>query len=98
MDYRDLIRRLRQEAAFLRKHGSTEAACTKDEDANIVEEFLTQYHLEALDLTAAAAESGYTAQYIGDLLRSGEIENVGEKGRPLIRRQDLPKKGNRRTQ
>jgi hypothetical protein len=98
MNYRDLIQRLRREAEFLRRHGAIEAAATKDEDANIIEQFDTQYRLEALSLEQAAAESGYSAAHLGDLVRSKELENVGEPRSPRIRREDLPHKGKRRAQ
>jgi hypothetical protein len=97
MNYRNLIQRLRREAEFLRRHGAIEAAATKDEDANIIEQFDTQYRLEVLSLDQAAAESGYTAPYLGDLVRSGKLENVGAKRQPRVRREDLPRKGKRRA-
>jgi hypothetical protein len=97
MGYQDLIQRLRREAEFLRRHGAVEAAATKDEDANIVEQFDTQYRLESLSLEQASAETGYSAAHLGDLVRAGELENVGKPRSPRIRREDLPRKGKRRT-
>jgi hypothetical protein len=48
--------------------------------------------LEALSLREGAAESGYSEAHLGRLIAEGKIENVGKKGAPLIRRQDLPRK------
>jgi hypothetical protein len=47
---------------------------------------------EALALTDAAKESGYSANHLGRLVRSGEIENIGRSNAPKIRRRDLPRK------
>jgi hypothetical protein len=48
---------------------------------------------EPLDLCTAAAESGYTVEYLKQLMKCGRILNAGTNIRPLIRRCDLPKKG-----
>lgn len=47
---------------------------------------------ELLTLTDGAAESGYSAEYLGTLIRQGKIENAGRPHAPRIRRQDLPRK------
>jgi hypothetical protein len=56
--------------------------------------------LEALDasgetlltLVDAAAESGYSADHLGRLVRDGVIPNAGRANAPKIRRRDLPRK------
>jgi hypothetical protein len=50
---------------------------------------------ELLTLTDGAAESGYSAEYLGTLIRQGKIQNAGRPHAPRIRRQDLPRKASR---
>ena len=47
---------------------------------------------ESLNLKQAAAESGYSSDHLGRLVREGKIPNVGRPNAPKIRRQDLPRK------
>jgi hypothetical protein len=47
---------------------------------------------ELLGLARAAEESGYSADHLGRLVREGKIPNSGRKAKPLIRKQDLPRK------
>jgi len=50
---------------------------------------------ELLTLTDGAVESGYSAEYLGALIRQGKIQNAGRPHAPRIRRQDLPRKASR---
>lgn len=50
---------------------------------------------ELLTLTDGATESGYSAEYLGTLIRQGKIQNAGRPHAPRIRRQDLPRKASR---
>ena len=63
--------------------------------ADELEQVWSQWQLEALSLNAAAAESGYSYSHLQALVQEGQLENVGRKGSPLVRRCDLPKKGSR---
>lgn len=45
---------------------------------------------EELTLQKAAEESGYSVSHLQHLVADGEIPNAGRKGRPRIRRGDLP--------
>jgi len=47
---------------------------------------------DILTLAEAARYSGYSVDHLGRSLRSGSIENVGQRGRPRVRRGDLPRK------
>lgn len=47
-------------------------------------------HSEPLTLTGAVRESGYSADHLARLVRAGRIPNAGNRGRPRIRRGDLP--------
>jgi hypothetical protein len=48
--------------------------------------------LEELTYDEAAEYSGLAAGTIGNKVRAGEIENVGRKNAPRVRRCDLPAK------
>jgi hypothetical protein len=47
---------------------------------------------EPLTLREAAAESGYSVDHLGRLIREGKLPNVGRAHAPKIRRRDLPRK------
>ena len=69
------------------------------EGATLCEEMLSDFEAvvaaeteAVLNLQQAAAESGYSADYLGALVRKGEISNAGRPNAPKIRRSDLPRK------
>lgn len=45
---------------------------------------------QLLSLHRAAAESGYSADHLGRLVREGKLTNAGRANSPRIRRGDLP--------
>lgn len=47
---------------------------------------------EPLTLAESARESGYSADYLGVLIRQGKIPNAGRPGAPRIFRRDLPRR------
>ena len=47
---------------------------------------------EVLTLSEAAAESGYSESRLRHLIADGTIPQAGERGRPRVRRGDLPSK------
>jgi hypothetical protein len=51
-----------------------------------------EHALEALTLDEARNESGYSYSALQKMVASGELENVGNKGSPRVRRGDLPRK------
>ncbi len=53
--------------------------------------------LDSVSVAEAAVLSGYTANGLGGMIRRGEIENVGTKRRPRIRRRDVPRRPGHRT-
>lgn len=70
--------------------------------ALLVEEILRDFDAvtrgranELLTLADGAAESGYSAEYLGAMIRQGKIQNAGRPHAPRIRRQDLPRKASR---
>lgn len=50
---------------------------------------------EPLSLRRAAAESGYSVDHLGRLVREGKLANVGRPHSPRVRRADLPRKPSR---
>jgi hypothetical protein len=57
-----------------------------------LESALHAEEMEVLSINRAANESGYNAEYLRRLLRNNPELNVGRRGKPLIRRCDLPRK------
>jgi hypothetical protein len=65
----------------------------------VISEFLAELEClfreeesDILTLAEAARYSGYSVDHLGRSLRRGSIENVGQLGRPRVRRGDLPRK------
>jgi hypothetical protein len=48
--------------------------------------------VETVTLTEASVQGGYSVDHLQRCVASGKIENVGKKGRPRIRRADVPLK------
>ncbi len=57
-----------------------------------LQEALREAADEVLTLTQAAAESGYSESRLRHLIADGAIPQAGERGRPRVRRGDLPSK------
>jgi len=86
---------LRADASRLRMlTGDAESPLAKAYDAiaDRVERRLHTYLMHPLPLSAAAAESGYSAAHLGDLIRDGKLPNAGRPNSPRILRRDLPYK------
>ncbi len=61
--------------------------------AEVIEDLRSIVRARALDilsLSEAARESGYSADHLARLVREGRIPNAGRRGKPMIRRTDLP--------
>lgn len=85
----------RNEADALRRRHATV------DGAELCKELLTDFDLVVaaemeilLNLQEAAAESGYSPDHLGSLIRKNVIPNAGRAGAPKIRRSDLPRKAN----
>ena len=87
-----LPERWRQEAGVLRRRGAANQADALESCADELEAWERERALEALTLEDAERESGYSYSALEKMVRRGELENVGEKGRPRVRRGDLPRK------
>ena len=89
----DFRAKWRTEAALMRRRSAIV------EGAELCEEMLGDFEAvlaadveTVLNLQEAAADSGYSADYLGLLVRKGKIPNAGRLNAPLIRRRDLPRK------
>lgn len=81
------------EADTMRQRGATvNGAALLDEVLRDFQEATRGHNDELLNLTEAAEESGYSADYLGSLVRQGRIANAGRPHAPRIRRRDLPRK------
>lgn len=91
--FEELLAHWRAEAALLRRYGHDATATACELHAREVAAVLTTVDSGELTLGEAAAESGFTADHLGRLLRQGKLTNAGSPGAPRIRRSDLPLKG-----
>jgi hypothetical protein len=89
---RELVEIWRNEAKGLRRYGAEAQATTLEECARQLSAAIETHSLEALTLEDAAKESGYSYSAIQKMVANGELENVGRKGSPRVRRGGLPKK------
>ena len=55
----------------------------------------TEWENTPLNLQQGAAESGYSADHLGRLVKNGEITNAGRENAPKILRKDLPRRPGR---
>jgi hypothetical protein len=87
-----LLAAWRERAQFLADFGDANSAKLWILAAAELERALATVADETLSLVEAARISGFTADYLGHLVKTGKIKNVGRKGAPRIRRADLPQK------
>lgn len=87
----------RARAAQLRRYAPAAAQAFEDA-ATDLEKGLSGYLDEPLTLPQAAKESGYSADYLGELVRDGALPNAGRKGKPAIKRRFVPKKATRKEE
>jgi len=83
----------RSEAELFRRRGLDEAARMAESYAAELEVRVLHWSKEALTLSQAEKESGYSRSALERRLATGEIQNAGEFGAPRILRRDLPRKG-----
>lgn len=88
-----LAEKWRQEAAMMRRRGQSDTAELLESCALELEADAREWELAALSLEEATKESGYSYSALQKKVASGELENVGRKGSPRLRRCDLPRKG-----
>ena len=88
----DLLARWRGEAEAVERCGHEPTAKLIRRLAVEVEEALRDDQEDTLTLAEAALESGYSVDHLRKMLAAETIPNAGERGRPRIRRGDLPVK------
>lgn len=81
----------RERAETLRRY-APEAARVFEECAADLEQALDSTASELLTLRDAATFSGYSADHLGRLIRTGKLANHGRPHAPRLRRSDLPRK------
>ena len=86
----DLAAGWREDADLLRNHGAVEAATTSELHARQVINAVERAEDERLTVPEAALESGFAERTIRQQIAERKLENVGAKGRPRVRRGDLP--------
>jgi len=87
-----LAERWRSDAERFLAYGDKRGARTCELHANELERAIGRRQREVVSLETAAAESGYSVDHLGRLVREGTIPNAGEPGAPRIRRVDRPRK------
>lgn len=92
-----LLARWRETAKNLRGWGAVAQAETLERCATELETDLREWEAEALTLEQAAHESGYSYSTVQHMVRRGELENIGNKHRPRVRRGHLPRKARRES-
>ena len=80
----------RSKAAVFREHAETSVALAYEKCADALEDALSRWEDETVNLTQAAALSGYSADHLGRLVRKGTIPNSGRPRAPRIALRDLP--------
>jgi hypothetical protein len=88
----DLAAEWTARAAMMREYGAEAQAAAIEACAIELRDTVEAWQGEVLTLDQAVAESGYSYSTIQQKVASGEIRNVGTKGRPRVRRYDLPRK------
>jgi hypothetical protein len=91
MTIAELLQSWTDEAAQLReRYGMETAARLCDAHVRELAAALQERGDELLTIAAAAVETRYSTQHLRALLAEDVVPNAGSKGRPRIRRADLP--------
>ena len=80
----------RKEALIFRRYGEERLAIACETHADELEAAAAATRIEAVSLEEAAEVGGYSYSHLQCLVARGEIENIGQKGSPRIRRCDVP--------
>jgi hypothetical protein len=86
-----LLAHWRAHAAEIEAYAQPPAAAFR-RAADQLEAVLQSADAKPLTLEQAAAESGYSVDHLGRLIRQRRIPNAGRKNAPRILRSDLPRK------
>ncbi len=88
----DLSQQWIDHASFFRDHGLESVARTYERCAEAISQAEAAHREELLTLSEAAAESHYSPDHLGRLVRQGSVPNSGRPGAPRIARKHLPLK------
>ena len=88
----DLLSRWRSEAETVERCGHESTGKLLRRLAVEVDEALRDDQDETLTLAEAALESSYSTEHLRKMVAAETIPNAGGKGRPRIRRRDVPLK------
>ena len=89
---KDLVARWRSEAETVERCGQEPTGKLIRRLSAEVEEALRDDQNETLTLAEAALESGYSVEHLRKMVAAETVPNAGERGRPRIRRIDIPLK------
>jgi hypothetical protein len=84
------------EAAILKSNGDDRGATLLTQHAAELFAEVQEWEAEALRIHDAALESGYSEDRLRKLVGEGRIPNAGRRGKPRVKRADLPRKANSR--
>jgi hypothetical protein len=87
-----LVSKWRDEAATFRRWKVEHLAVVIERAADDLEAHLRNSAHDPVTLKEASEIGGYRYDHLSELVREGVIENMGRKGKPLIRRMDIPVK------
>ena len=90
-----LAERWREEARLLRRHGAEPQAELVETHASELDEAVAGWCNEPLTLRQAEEESQLAYSTLQQHLAQGVLPNAGTKGKPRVRRRDLPRRGTR---
>lgn len=89
----ELPQHFRSLAATLRDlAGDSSAARAYEKAAELAEAAWREFQGQELSLQQASEESGYSVDHLQRLVAEQRIPNAGRKGKPRVRRGDLPTK------
>lgn len=92
MTTHELVTQFRAAAEAARELGALDVARVWGLAADRADAYFRAHALEALTLTQASTESGYSVAHLSRLIAEDAIPNVGKKGAPRVTRASLPKK------
>ena len=88
----DLVVERKSRSTMLREYGAEAQAAAIQGCATELTEAVKEWQDEPLTLEQAVEETGYSYSTLQQKIAGGEIPNAGSKGRPRVRRYDLPRK------
>ena len=83
-------------AKVLRPYGGEREADLITKLATEMRQAICAWEGEVLSIHDAALESGYSEDRLRKLVGEGRIPNAGRRGKPRVKRADLPRKANSR--